>query len=45
METNALILVTLVWGSVTFITGYFFYKVLTTPSKTEPDSFSDNDEE
>jgi hypothetical protein len=45
METKALVLVTVVWVSVTLITGYFFYKVLTIPSKSEPDSFSDNDEE
>jgi hypothetical protein len=45
METKALVLVTIVWVSVTFVTGYFFYKILTTPTKPEPDSFSDNDEE
>lgn len=45
METPALILVTVVWSTVTLITGFFFYKVLTTPQKSEPDSFSDNDEE
>lgn len=45
METPALILVTVVWSTVTLITGFFFYKVLTIPQKSEPDSFSDNDEE
>jgi hypothetical protein len=45
METSALVLVIIVWSVVTFITGYFFYKVLTIPHKPEPDSFSDNDEE
>jgi hypothetical protein len=45
METPALILVIVVWSAVTFATGFFFYKVLTIPQKTETDSFSDNDEE
>ncbi len=31
--------------SVTIITGYFFYKVLVTPPKPEPDSYSENDDE
>ncbi len=44
METPALILVIVVWSSVTLITGYFFYKVLTLPKHPEPDSFHDNDE-
>jgi hypothetical protein len=45
METPALILVVTVWSTVTFITGYFFYKILTVPKKAEPDSFIENDEE
>jgi len=44
METPALILVIVVWSSVTLITGYFFYKVLSLPKHPEPDSFDDNDE-
>ncbi|MHB1147437.1 MAG: hypothetical protein ACYC01_07575 [Lutibacter sp.] len=31
-------------GIVTIITLYFFYKVLTTPPKEEPDSYSENDD-
>ncbi|MFN5911901.1 MAG: hypothetical protein ACK45H_11235 [Bacteroidota bacterium] len=45
MATSALILVVTVWSAVTFITGYFFYKILTVPQKPEPDSFSDDDEQ
>lgn len=45
MNTSALILLVSVWSIVTFTTGYFFYKVLTIPQKTEPDSYSDNDKE
>gem|GEM_PF-1918395 len=32
MNTSALILLITVWSSVIFITGYFFYKILTIPS-------------
>ena len=35
---------TTVWISVTVITGFFFYKVLTTKKHEEPDSFTDNDD-
>lgn len=45
METSALILIVIVWSTVTFMTGYFFYKVLTIPKKIEPDSFDENDDE
>ena len=31
--------------SVTIITGYFFYKVLVTPTKMESDLYSENDDE
>ncbi|MGV3585447.1 MAG: hypothetical protein ACO1OF_00450 [Adhaeribacter sp.] len=31
--------------SVTVVTIYFFIKVLNTPPKPEPDSFSENDDE
>lgn len=27
------------------VTGYFFYRVLRTPPKPEPDSYADNDED
>lgn len=45
MSTSALILIIIVWSSVTLITLFFFYKVLTVKPQSEPDSFSDNDEE
>ena len=32
-------------GTVTAVTGYFFYLVLSTPPKQEPDSYEDNDED
>jgi hypothetical protein len=44
MNTSALILMISVWTIVTFITAFFFYKVLTIKPKPEPDSFSENDE-
>jgi len=45
MNTSALVLMVTVMVIVSSITGYFFYKVLVTPSKPEPDSYSDNDDE
>lgn len=45
METSAIIFMVAVQLSVSLVTGYFFYRVLTTKKKTEPDSFSDNDDE
>lgn len=30
---------------VTVVTGYFFWKVLKTPPRDEPDSFLENDDE
>ncbi len=44
MKTEALIVMVLAQGIVTLITGYFFYRVLTTKPKPEPDSFSENDD-
>ncbi len=44
MKTAALITMVLTLGIVTIITSYFFYKVLTTPPKEEPDSYSENDD-
>jgi hypothetical protein len=44
MNSSALILMVSVMIIVTVITAYFFYKVLVTPSKPEPDSFNENDE-
>lgn len=43
MTTSALILMVTVWSVVTLTTGYFFYLVLKTPNKGEPDSYTDND--
>lgn len=45
MNSAALITMLLAQGTVISLAGYFFYKVLTTPPKQEPDSFSENDEE
>lgn len=45
MSKEALIMVIAVWTIVPSITVYFFYKVLTTPKKEEPDSYTDNDNE
>jgi len=45
MSSSALIMMVVVQVSVTIITGYFFYKVLVTPTKMEPDSYSENDDE
>lgn len=30
---------------ITIVTAYFFWKVLATPPREEPDSFEDNDEQ
>ncbi|CAG0974668.1 MAG: hypothetical protein HND27_09095 [Bacteroidetes bacterium] len=43
MSTSAIIMMLLVQGTVTAITGYLFYKVLTTKPKPEPDSYIEND--
>ncbi|NGY36033.1 hypothetical protein FQU23_000730 [Flavobacterium sp. XN-5] len=45
MNTEALITMVLTQGIVTAFAVYFFYKVLTIPSKQEPDSFTENDDE
>lgn len=45
MKTSALITMLSAVGTVTAVTGYFFYLVLSTPPKQEPDSYEDNDEE
>jgi hypothetical protein len=44
MTTSAAILMIVVQVSVICITAYFFVRVLRTPSKSEPDSFTENDE-
>jgi len=43
MKTEALITMLLAEGVVLFFVSYFFWKVLTTPSRSEPDSYKDND--
>jgi hypothetical protein len=43
MSTGAFVLMVAVQLTVTLITGFFFWKVLKTPPKAEPDSFADND--
>lgn len=43
MTNSALILMVLVQLTVTVVTGYFFFKVLKTPPRQEPDSYSEND--
>ena len=44
MNAAALITMVLAQGVVISFAAYFFYKVLTTPPKQEPDSYSDNDD-
>jgi hypothetical protein len=45
MSNSAFITMIIVQVTVTIITGYFFYKVLTTPPRQEPDSYSENDDD
>ncbi len=45
MKTEAIITMVLAQGIVIAITAYFFYRVLTTKPKQEPDSYSENDDE
>jgi hypothetical protein len=45
MSNSAFITMIIVQVTVTIITGYFFYKVLTTPPRPEPDSYSENDDD
>lgn len=44
MNTEALITMVATQGIVIFFTAYFFYKVLTIKPKSEPDSFTENDD-
>ncbi|MBL0310521.1 MAG: hypothetical protein IPP77_12870 [Bacteroidetes bacterium] len=44
MNTQALIVMLAAEGVVTFFVLYFFIKVLKTPPKPEPDSYSENDD-
>jgi len=45
MNTSAIILLSIVWGLVTFFTIYFFIIILRAPKKPEPDSYTENDDE
>ncbi|WKZ64922.1 MAG: hypothetical protein QY325_09120 [Flavobacteriales bacterium] len=44
MNSDALFLMVATQLTVIAITGYFFVRVLMTPPKKEPDSYSENDE-
>lgn len=44
MNTLPLIMMITVESVITFLTIFFFYKVLTTKPKPEPDSYTKNDE-
>ncbi|MBW7866874.1 MAG: hypothetical protein H3C31_00955 [Brumimicrobium sp.] len=44
MNTSALIMMITTEVIVTTVTIYFFIRVLRTPPKSEPDSYSENDE-
>ncbi len=45
MSSVALFMMITTISVVTFVTGFFFWKVLKTPPKNEPDSYSENDDE
>ena len=45
MNTSALTLMLLSMGTVTVLTAYLFYRVLTAPHRPEPDSYTDDDDE
>ena len=45
MNTEALITMMVTQGIVISFTAYFFYRVLTTKPKAEPDAFTENDDE
>ncbi|MEK6615971.1 MAG: hypothetical protein AABZ32_07650 [Bacteroidota bacterium] len=44
MNTSALIMMVTTEVIISAITFYYFWKVLKTPAKKEPDSYSENDE-
>ncbi len=44
MNTSAIITMVCAQGFVVVMASYFFYKVLHTPPKQEPDSYSENDD-
>lgn len=43
MNTSAIILMVSVQLTVICCAGYFYFKVLTTPPRPEPDSYEEND--
>jgi len=45
MKTSALWMMIIVQVSVTVITAYFLYKAVTASKRSEPDSYSENDED
>lgn len=45
MNSTALTLMVVVQVTVLCFTGYFFYRVLTTPPRPEPDSYDENDDQ
>jgi hypothetical protein len=45
MNTSALVVMLSTMLLVAALTVYFFYRVLNTPPKPEPDSYLDNDDE
>ncbi len=45
MSAIALFMMISTISVITIVTVYFFWKVLKTPPKEEPDSFSENDDE
>lgn len=45
MNTSALIMMIVTEVTITAVTIYFFMKVLKTPPKPEPDSYTENDDE
>jgi hypothetical protein len=45
MNTSALIIMLTTMSLVTGLMIYFFFRVINTPSKPEPDSYLDNDDE
>lgn len=44
MNTNALVLMISVQSIVVCCVAYFYYRVLSTPPRPEPDSYTENDE-
>ncbi|MCB0769394.1 MAG: hypothetical protein KDC00_03195 [Flavobacteriales bacterium] len=44
MNTSAILLMMATQLTVACITAYFFYRVLTSPPRPEPDSYSENDD-